>query len=89
MDQCIKELKNIFFMLVLIILGSVNSNGDVFVYPKEDIVLRLPGQPEVGFKQFAGYIDVDEKAGRSFFYYFVEAEKNATELPLTLWLNGG
>ncbi|KAG0468544.1 hypothetical protein HPP92_017872 [Vanilla planifolia] len=57
--------------------------------PKEDLVVGLPGQPRVNFRQFAGYVDVDEKTGKSLFYYFVEAEKNADKRPLTLWLNGG
>ncbi|ONK57646.1 uncharacterized protein A4U43_C09F2630 [Asparagus officinalis] len=58
-------------------------------YPSGDLVVNLPGQPEVGFKQYAGYVNVDEGAGRSLFYYFVEAEVDAEEKPLTLWLNGG
>ncbi|KAE8666571.1 Serine carboxypeptidase-like 44 [Hibiscus syriacus] len=58
-------------------------------YPAEDLVVKLPGQPPVGFKQYAGYVDVDVKAGRSLFYYFVEAEKDPANKPLTLWLNGG
>ncbi|XP_019190427.1 PREDICTED: serine carboxypeptidase-like 42 [Ipomoea nil] len=58
-------------------------------YPEEDLVKGLPGQPKVGFKQYAGYVDVDLKAGRSLFYYFVEAEVNPRLKPLTLWLNGG
>ncbi|KAI3717964.1 hypothetical protein L1987_69919 [Smallanthus sonchifolius] len=58
-------------------------------FPAEDLVIRLPGQPIVGFKQYAGYVDVDLKAGRSLFYYFVEAETDADRKPLSLWLNGG
>lgn len=61
----------------------------VEAYPVEDLVVRLPGQPKVGFKQYAGYVDVDVKAGRSLFYYFVEADKEPDKKPLTLWLNGG
>ncbi|KAL5843831.1 hypothetical protein ACOSQ4_009789 [Xanthoceras sorbifolium] len=61
----------------------------VEVYPVEDLVTGLPGQPKVGFKQFAGYIDVDVKNGRSLFYYFVESEVEPHKKPLTLWLNGG
>ncbi|XAR62438.1 Carboxypeptidase D [Bertholletia excelsa] len=57
--------------------------------PAEDLVVSLPGQPKVGFRQYAGYVDVDEKNGRSLFYYFVEAEKDPDHKPLTLWLNGG
>lgn len=58
-------------------------------YPEEDLVVGLPGQPKVGFRQYAGYVDVDDKAGRSLFYYFAEADCNAEKKPLTLWLNGG
>ncbi|KAK8473191.1 hypothetical protein PHAVU_001G073200 [Phaseolus vulgaris] len=68
-----------------ILLGTAGVEG----YPAEDLVVRLPGQPNVGFKQFAGYVDVDLKHGRSLFYYFVEAEKDPDKKPLTLWLNGG
>lgn len=60
-------------------------------YPAKDLVLRLPGQPKVDFKQFVGYVDVDEKAGRSLFYYLVEQLGMLIRTPygLTLWLNGG
>ncbi|XP_076945328.1 serine carboxypeptidase-like 42 [Bidens hawaiensis] len=58
-------------------------------FPAEDLVVRLPGQPVVKFKQYAGYVDVDLKNGRSLFYYFVEADSNADKKPLSLWLNGG
>jgi len=58
-------------------------------YPETDLVVRLPGQPKVVFRQYAGYVDLDLNAGRSLFYYFVEAEKHPDTKPLTLWLNGG
>ncbi|KAL2512164.1 Serine carboxypeptidase-like 40 [Abeliophyllum distichum] len=50
----------------------------------------LPGQP-LGkmFKQYAGYVNVDEKKGRSLFYYFAEAAEDPSSKPLILWLNGG
>ncbi|KAE9448492.1 hypothetical protein C3L33_19589, partial [Rhododendron williamsianum] len=50
----------------------------------------LPGQPSVvRFKQYGGYVDVDESNGRSLFYYFAEAVKDPSSKPLVLWLNGG
>uniref|UniRef100_M1CFX6 Serine carboxypeptidase 1 n=1 Tax=Solanum tuberosum TaxID=4113 RepID=M1CFX6_SOLTU len=60
----------------------------------EDDLIKdgLPGQPKtnVKFKQYAGYVNVDEKNGRSLFYYFAEsASGNASSKPLVLWLNGG
>ncbi|KAF6154907.1 hypothetical protein GIB67_018344 [Kingdonia uniflora] len=71
------------------VLGLVVFFYGVNGYPIEDLVVRLPGQPKVDFRQFAGYVNVDKKAGRSLFYYFVEAEGDADKKPLTLWLNGG
>ena len=70
---------------VILLAALAKCNG----YRSQDFVERLPGQPAVGFRQYAGYIDVDKKAGRSLFYYFAEADGNAREKPLTLWLNGG
>ncbi|XP_074558556.1 serine carboxypeptidase-like 34 [Curcuma longa] len=54
-----------------------------------DQVARLPGQPPVGFRQFAGYVTVNESHGRALFYWFFEAADNAAHKPLVLWLNGG
>ncbi|PSS26091.1 Serine carboxypeptidase-like [Actinidia chinensis var. chinensis] len=50
----------------------------------------LPGQPKgVGFKQYAGYVNVNGASGRSLFYYFAEAVQDPSSKPLVLWLNGG
>ncbi|GER48629.1 serine carboxypeptidase [Striga asiatica] len=59
---------------------------------EKDLITKLPGQPPVinPFKQYGGYVTVNEKAGRAFFYYFVEANQSyANKWPLLLWLNGG
>ena len=71
-----------------VVVGCVLLGG-VWGFPEEDLVARLPGQPGVGFRQFAGFGYVDEKAVRSLFYYFAEAAEGAAAKPLTLWLNGG
>lgn len=72
--------------VVLLLSAMVFVEG----YPAEDLVVRLPGQPNVGFRQFAGYVNVDLKAGRSLLYYFVEADgSDPATKPLALWLNGG
>ncbi|KAJ7520944.1 hypothetical protein O6H91_19G031300 [Diphasiastrum complanatum] len=55
-----------------------------------NLIVDLPGAPSVTFAQYSGYITVDEKTGRSLFYWFVEADvPDPTSAPLTLWLNGG
>ncbi|KAL5713043.1 hypothetical protein ACHQM5_015158 [Ranunculus cassubicifolius] len=56
---------------------------------EKDRIEKLPGQPDVGFTQYGGYVTVDEKNGRAFYYYFVEAETLKETKPLLLWLNGG
>lgn len=53
-----------------------------------DQILNLPGQPEVNFSQYSGYVTVDPNAGTALFYYFTESEDSSTK-PLVLWLNGG
>lgn len=77
----------IFISFILFALGAAGVHGQGF--PMNDLITKLPGQPDVSFRQFSGYIDVDEKAGRSAFYYFVEAEKDPMNQPLTIWLTGG
>lgn len=57
--------------------------------PHPDKITQLPGQPQVGFQQFSGYVTVDDKKGKALFYYFVEAEIDCASKPLVLWLNGG
>ncbi|KAG5050409.1 hypothetical protein JHK85_011512 [Glycine max] len=84
-------MKRCWLVGVLIVVGCACMMGTVGVegYPDEDLIVSLPGQPKVGFKQYAGYVDIDVKHGRSLFYYFVEAENGPDKKPLTLWLNGG
>ncbi|GJN02294.1 hypothetical protein PR202_ga19628 [Eleusine coracana subsp. coracana] len=57
--------------------------------PEADLVTSLPGQPAVGFRHYAGYVDVGSGGGKALFYWFFEAEKEPEKKPLLLWLNGG
>ncbi|MCD7454311.1 Serine carboxypeptidase-like 45 [Datura stramonium] len=63
--------------------------GIVSALTHPDKIIKLPGQPQVGFQQFSGYVTVDDKKQRSLFYYFAEAETDPASKPLVLWLNGG
>lgn len=54
-----------------------------------DRITALPGQPQVWFQQYSGYVTVDVKKQRALFYYFAEAETDPASKPLVLWLNGG
>ncbi|TYI19139.1 hypothetical protein ES332_A07G143400v1 [Gossypium tomentosum] len=80
------EFQRIIFISFLFLLLGVDSSD----FPMNDLITKLLGQPNVNFRQFAGYIDVDENvASQSLFYYFVEAEKDLMTQPLTIWLTGG
>ncbi|XP_004230807.1 serine carboxypeptidase-like 26 [Solanum lycopersicum] len=77
-----------------IVFDSDDDEEELHVGNMEDDLIKygLPGQPKlnVKFNQYAGYVNVDEKNGRSLFYYFAEsASGNASSKPLVLWLNGG
>ena len=55
-----------------------------------DRIIVLPGQPpNARLQQYSGYVNVDQVAGKSLFYYFVEAPVDPARKPLVLWLNGG
>ncbi|KAK1262577.1 Serine carboxypeptidase-like 34 [Acorus gramineus] len=53
-----------------------------------DLVHGLPGQPEIKFRQYAGYVTVDESHGKALFYWYFEAQSKPQERPVLLWLNG-
>ncbi|XP_057961389.1 serine carboxypeptidase-like 34 [Malania oleifera] len=62
---------------------------EVWAQQKADLVTGLPGQPPVKFKQYSGYVTVNESHGRALFYWFLEATQKPERKPLLLWLNGG
>ncbi|XP_042492135.1 serine carboxypeptidase-like 34 isoform X1 [Macadamia integrifolia] len=69
--------------------GLSQIGQDILAQQEADRVIRLPGQPEVSFKQYAGYVTVNESHGRALFYWFFEAVNKTEKQPLLLWLNGG
>lgn len=73
--------------MFLLLMGSLMVAESSFYL--SDKITQLPGQPQVGFQQFSGYVTVDNKKQKALFYYFVEAEIDPVSKPLVLWLNGG
>jgi len=55
----------------------------------DDEILKLPGASNVNFKQYAGYINVNNETGRNLFYWFTESQNKPSSDPVVLWLNGG
>ncbi|XP_024530915.1 serine carboxypeptidase 24 isoform X2 [Selaginella moellendorffii] len=56
-----------------------------------DRVHYLPGSDAnlYHFDQYAGYVTVNQSAGRALFYWFTQATHDPASKPLVLWLNGG
>ncbi|BAF14577.1 serine carboxypeptidase-like 45 [Oryza sativa Japonica Group] len=77
---------------VLLLLVGGNGGGwsaMAAATMEEDRIVALPGQPNVSFAQYSGYVTVDAARRRELFYYFAEAELDPATKPLVLWLNGG
>ncbi|KAG7610121.1 Alpha/Beta hydrolase fold [Arabidopsis suecica] len=97
------EFSVLVLFLVSFLLGSTSAeklcsdnDGDngcfrsrVLAAQRADRVKELPGQPPVKFRQYAGYVTVNETHGRALFYWFFEATQNPSKKPVLLWLNGG
>eukprot|EP01084_Bolivina_argentea_P106692 190870_1 len=54
-----------------------------------DLITNLPGQPPVSFKQYSGYIVLNESTNKSLFYWFQESQNSPSTDPVALWTNGG
>ncbi|XP_004492026.1 serine carboxypeptidase-like 45 isoform X1 [Cicer arietinum] len=74
-------------MCVAIFLLQLRSFGVSLSHPYR--IIHLPGQPNVEFNHFSGYVNVDDKNNKALFFYFVEAQQDSVSKPLVLWLNGG
>lgn len=69
--------------------GRIKTASPYTREAEHDRVTDLPGAPSFSFGMFSGYVTVDESAGRSLFYAFVESQNDPAKDPLVLWLNGG
>ncbi|XP_044277244.1 LOW QUALITY PROTEIN: lysosomal protective protein [Varanus komodoensis] len=75
-------------LLLLPLLLAVAPVPRAGAAPPGHEIKYLPGLPkQPAFKQFSGYLDVEKD--KHLHYWFVEAQGNAADKPLVLWLNGG
>ncbi|KAJ0234036.1 Serine carboxypeptidase-like 27 [Hirschfeldia incana] len=78
--------------LLLTLSSSFVSSSTYVEEQKKDRITALPGQPSnVDFRQYSGYVTVNEQRGRALFYWLVESPttRDPKSRPLVLWLNGG
>ncbi|RWR91217.1 serine carboxypeptidase 24 [Cinnamomum micranthum f. kanehirae] len=84
--------KGYLFFVIVIYFFSFSLPSFISGAPHQqelDRIESLPGQPTVNFSQFSGYVKVNQKHGRSLFYWLTEASIDPATKPLILWLNGG
>ncbi|XP_071698768.1 serine carboxypeptidase II-2-like [Rutidosis leptorrhynchoides] len=79
---------------VILLLITVNqcwvSESEAISEQELDKVSNLPGQNfNIDFAQYAGYVTVNQEAGRALFYWLTESTEDPASKPLVLWLNGG
>ncbi|KAF9617339.1 hypothetical protein IFM89_035320 [Coptis chinensis] len=73
----------LFFISLAIVIKAAHTSQ------LHDRVVALPGQPQVSFSQYSGYVTVNEGHGRALFYWLIESSSQPDKKPLVLWLNGG
>jgi serine carboxypeptidase-like clade 2 len=78
-------------VLVLILSLFCLATSVLTASPSDYLITSLPGYegPWPTFKQYSGYITVNETHGRYLFFYFVESQNNPASDPVVLWLQGG
>lgn len=58
--------------------------------PSDFEITDLPGLNEtLSFKQYSGYMPIQDGHGTEIFFWFVESQRTPSEDPVVLWMNGG
>ncbi|KAJ8647441.1 hypothetical protein MRB53_000464 [Persea americana] len=76
------------YLFVFFCIESRVLEEEPLAQQEADRVVGIPGQPPVTFRQYAGYVTIDESHGKALFYWFFEATQGPQEKPVLLWLNG-
>lgn len=77
------------YLFVFFCIESRVLEEEPLAQQEADRVVGIPGQPPVTFRQYAGYVTIDESHGKALFYWFFEATQGPQDKPVLLWLNGG
>lgn len=76
--------------LLLILAQIALTLVPILSAPEDALITKIPGfDGTFPSKHYSGYITIDEVTGKKLYYYFVESERNPTQDPVVLWLNGG
>lgn len=76
-------------LCLLVILWFFSFSYSTSIDSNPDEIFNLPGAPNITFRQYSGYLNVDSTNNRNLFYWFVESTNNPASDPLVFWTNGG
>ncbi|XP_012085774.1 serine carboxypeptidase-like 20 [Jatropha curcas] len=81
-------MENFFWVVSLIICFLLSFKLiNLEAAPQDALITQIPGfNGTLPSKHYGGYVTFDEK---NLFYYFIVSERNPSEDPVVLWLNGG
>eukprot|EP01064_Diplonema_japonicum_P039072 TRINITY_DN9702_c0_g5_i1.p1 TRINITY_DN9702_c0_g5~~TRINITY_DN9702_c0_g5_i1.p1 ORF type:complete len:464 (+),score=157.16 TRINITY_DN9702_c0_g5_i1:43-1434(+) len=69
----------------LIMLAST-----VALTPADFEITSMPGlEGQLNFKQYSGYMPLNDGHGTELFFWFVESQRSPSTDPVALWMNGG
>ncbi|KAG9132084.1 hypothetical protein Leryth_025551 [Lithospermum erythrorhizon] len=81
------------FTILISSFHSVNCSNEIpdnLLVSVDTELLIYSGQSfNVDFAHYAGFVTVNEEAGRALFYWFFEAQDDPSSKPIVLWQNGG
>lgn len=78
------------FFLITISFCICLSKQVLEAAPQDALTKTLPGfNGTFPSNHYSGYVTLDGIPQKNLFYYFVQSERNSSEDPLVLWLNGG
>lgn len=82
-----KIMISIYLILIICVSFSILLAQSA---PEDALVTHLPGfDGTLPSKHYAGYVTVDNTHGKKLYYYYVLSERNPSQDPVVLWLNGG
>eukprot|EP00656_Telonema_subtile_P042700 TRINITY_DN4850_c0_g1_i2.p1 TRINITY_DN4850_c0_g1~~TRINITY_DN4850_c0_g1_i2.p1 ORF type:complete len:483 (-),score=87.57 TRINITY_DN4850_c0_g1_i2:257-1705(-) len=76
------------FLTSFVLLFALSQSAPTC--PSQFEITALPGlNTTLGFKQYSGYMPINDGHGTEIFFWFVESQDAPAADPLALWMNGG